>query len=101
MPANTLLTLQIENQDIPILFSQLCIEGQVLDHPAVIQRQEIPQLEHDPDLNMLIQGSVTNTPSSDPNGEITADHVLAPLVERATHYEQAMIAGPSKVNYES
>ena len=98
MPPDTIMTLQIEDQDIPILFSQLCVNGEIMNHPAVVPRQQPPQLEHDDQLKMVVQGSPTLLPASDPNITVDANHILAPLMERAAQREHAMIHGPSEVN---
>ena len=95
LPSDTLLTLEISNQDIPILFSHLVVNGRVLQHPAVKQHQEVPFIEHDARLDLLT--STSNDPSNDPNEEMTHDHVLSPSMIRAAHTEQSMIDGPSEV----
>ena len=98
MPAETVLTLEIEQQEVPVLFSQLVQNGTVLDHPAVQQHRPIPQLEQDTYLNLVIQGSADIPTPSDPNGAMTHRHVLSPLAERASQLEQSMVSGPSQVN---
>ena len=99
MPQDTLLTLRIEEHEIPILFSQLCVDGQILSHPAVVQRQELPEVEHDSYLNLFVQGTTSHAPSNDPNAPISSSHTLAPLMERAARCEETMIKGPTKVTY--
>ena len=97
LPHDTLLTLEVENQEIPILISQLCVNGQVLQHPAVKQHQELPQLEQDTYLNLVVQPSSQYDTPSNPNDEITHNHVFSPLMTRASDLEQSIIDGPSEV----
>lgn len=97
MPAETILTLEVENSEIPVLFSQLIQNGQILDHPAVQQQQEVPNLEQDTYLNMVIQRSPTEASPSDPNAPMTSHHVLSPLAARASLLEQSTISGPIEV----
>ena len=92
-----MLTLEIENQDIPILFSQLIVDGHVLQHPAVKQHQDIPCTLLDPQLDLLVQTTSVFDSSRDAKYEISHDHVLSPLMIRASHAEQSIIDGPSKV----
>ena len=97
MPEDTTLTIEIDDYSIPCLFSQLVVNGVVLEHGAVVQRQEIPQFEHEPDLNLLIQPSPWYVSASDPNQKMNHRHMLSPLVERASQLELAIIAGPPEV----
>ena len=99
MPEDTTLTIEIEDYNIPCLFSQLVVNGVVLNHGAVVQRQEIPQLEHEPDLDLLIQPSPWFISASDPNQKMSHRHILSPLVERASQLEQSIIAGPPEVKH--
>ena len=99
MPEDTTLTVEIEDYNIPCLFSQLVVDGKVLDHHAVVQRQEIPEMEHEPDLDLVIQPSPLFNSPSDPNAKMTHTHILAPLAERASNLERSMINGPSEVIY--
>ena len=97
MPPDTILTLQVEDQDIPVLFSQLIVNGEIMSHPAVVPRQQPPQLEHDDQLKMVVQGTPNMLPASDPNIAVDANHILAPLMERAAQREYSMINGPTEV----
>ena len=99
MPSDTILTVQIENQEIPCLISQLVQNGQVLDHPEVHQRQEIPVVEQDTCLNLIIQPTPQNPSPSDPNAPMTHMHTLSPLSERASLIEQSMIHGFQQVHF--
>ena len=97
LPSDTLLTLEVENQDIPILFSQLIVDGQVLQHPAVKQHQEIPSTTLDTQLDLLVPTTLNSETSLDSSTEISHDHILSPLMVRAANAEQSIIDGPSKV----
>ena len=97
MPSDVVLTVEISNQEIPCLFSQLIQNGLVLDHPEVQQHQPIPEIEQDTVLNLVVQPSVQNPSPSDPNAPMTHDHTLSPLALRASHLEQVMIQGPNNV----
>ena len=97
LPADTVITLEISNQEIPCLFSQLIQNGTVLELPEVHQHQDIPKIEQDTMLNLVVQPTLQNTAPSDPNVPMTHNHTLAPLAERASQLEQAMIQGPNQV----
>ena len=98
MPSNTVLTVEIENQEIPCLISQLVQNGVVLDHPEVQQRQEIPAVEQDTYLNLVVQPSVQEPTPSDPSAPMTHTHTLAPLVTRAAQFERTMSHGTRSVS---
>ena len=98
MPSDVILTIEIENQEIPCLFSQLIQNSQVLEHPEVQQRQPIPEIEQDTVLNLVVQPTVQNASPSDPNDPMTHNHILSPLAHRASQIEQIMIQGPSTVS---
>ena len=93
-----MLTVEISNQEIPCLFSQLIQNGIVLDHPEVQQRQPIPEIEQDTVLNLVVQPTVQNPSPSDPNAPMTHNHTLSPLALRASQLEQAMVQGPKNVS---
>ena len=95
MPPDTLMTVEIENQEIPCLFSQLYINGQILEHHAVVQRQELPDLAQDAARDMFWWRKSRST--FDPDSEIDQHHVLSPLAVRAAQMERSMIEGPPKV----
>ena len=99
IPSDTILTVEISNQEIPCLFSQLVQNGQVLDHPDVQQRQEIPEIEQDTHLQLIVQPTVQNPTPSDPNAPIDHTHALSPLAARASQIEQTMIHGSTSVSY--
>ena len=81
-----ILTLDISDGEIPILFCQIVQDGNVLTHPALNQRRPIPPMERDPDLEMCVPvGSVT-----DPNQPIDSSHILAPLFQRASMNEETV-----------
>ena len=97
MPPDTLLTLEIEDQEIPCLFSQLYINGQVLNHHAVVQRQEIPDLAQDAARDLFWWRKSRSKSTIDPDHEIDQHHVLAPLATKAAQLERSMVEGPPKV----
>ena len=99
MPSNAVLTVEIENQEIPCLFSQLVQNGVVLDHPEVQQRQPIPPIEQDTFLNLVVQPSSQEPTPSDPSAPMTHNHTLAPLANRAAQIEQTMIHGSQPVSF--
>ena len=101
MPSDAVLTVEVTNQEIPCLFSQLVQNGVVLDHPEVQQRSSIPEMEQDTHLNLVVQPSAQNPTPSDPNEVIDHHHILAPLAERASHAELAMIHGSNSVSHTS
>ena len=98
MPSDVILTVEIENQEIPCLFSQLLQNGRVLEHPEVQQRQPIPEIEQDTVLNLVVQPTIQNASPSDPNEPMTHNHTLSPLALRASQIEQTMIQGPPIVS---
>lgn len=97
MPPDTLMTLEIESQDIPCLFSQLYINGQVLEHPAVVQRQELPDLAQNTARDMFWWRKSNAKSTFDLNERIDHHHVLSPLAVRAAQMELSMVSGPPKV----
>ena len=99
LPSNTVLTVEIENQEIPCLISQLVQNGVVLDHPEVQQRQTIPPIEQDTFLNLVVQPSNQEPTPSDPSAPMTHNHTLAPLASRAAQLEQTMIHGSRPVSF--
>ena len=46
---------------------------------------------------MVVQGTPNMLPASDPNIAVDANHILAPLMERAAQREYSMINGPTEV----
>lgn len=81
--------MAIENQEIPLLVSQLIQDNTVLDHESVVQQQDVPVIEHDPNLDLLLRSSPNFTAVSDPNAEITDQHILSPSVTRSINQENA------------
>lgn len=87
-----ILTLELTESDIPILFSQAIQDGKVLEHPDLQQQRQIPAMERDPDLEMIVPvGSDT-----DPNSSINSAHVLAPMFQKASLNDEATLVS-SKV----
>ena len=84
--------------EISCLFSQLVQNGKVLEHPEVQQHQDIPAIEQDTFLNMVVQPNAQVDSPSDPNDSMTHNHLLSPLAERASMIEQAMIQGTIPVS---
>ena len=81
------MTLDLTENEIPILFCQVVQDGKVLEHPDLRQQQQLPGMERDPDLEMVVPvGSDT-----DPNSSITSAHVLAPLFQKASLNEEATL----------
>ena len=80
------------------MISQLVQNGRVLEHPDVQQHQQIPEIEQDTHLNLVIQPTLQNPSPSDPNAPIDHHHALSPLATRASHAEQAMIHGSKTVS---
>ena len=74
-------------REIPILMSQIIQDGTVLSHPELVQQRPLPTMERDPDLELIVPtGSVT-----DPNQPINSAHVLAPLFQKASLNEEALM----------
>ena len=89
IPADTILTVAIEEQEIPLLLSQLVQDNTVLDHEAVVQHQDVPVIEHDPNLDLLLRSSPNFTAVSDPNAPINEQHVLSPSIIRSINQENS------------
>ena len=98
LPKNALLTIKVDDQSVPALFSQLVQDGKVMSHPDVKQYRDIPPAVLDPDLKMMIQTDLKKSEVLDPNANMTHTHVLAPLASRAAMLEQTMTAGPPTVS---
>lgn len=80
--------------DIPILMSQVIQDGTVLSHPELIQRLPLPTMERDPDIELIVPtGSVT-----DPNQSIDSAHILAPLFQKASLNEEAIMVSILTIN---
>ena len=81
-----MLTVDISNQEWPVLISQLVQDTTVLKHPSVTQCSPIPPVEIDADLKMPIRSSPDNPIATDPNDVTNNHHILAPSVHRiASH----------------
>ena len=84
-----ILDLEIRDSEIPILLCQVIQDGTVLSHPELTQRRPVPAMERDPDLHLIVPvGSVT-----DPNLPLDSAHVLAPLFQKASLQEEALMVG--------
>ena len=70
-----------------MLVSQLIQDNTVLE--SVVQQQEVPVIEHDPNLDLLLRSAPNFTAVSDPNAEITDQHILSPTVTRSINQENA------------
>ena len=82
-----ILTLNITEGDIPILFCQAIQNGEVLKHPNLSQIRPIPETERDPDLELVVPvGSVT-----DPDAPVDSSHILAPLFQKASLNEELVM----------
>ena len=79
----------MEDQEIPLLFSQLVQDNTVLDHEAIVQHQDVPVIEHDPNLDLLLRSSPDFTAISDPNAPINEQHILSPSIVRAINQENS------------
>ena len=88
--------MSIEEQEIPLLFSQLVQDNTVLDHESVTQHQDVPVIEHDPNLDLLLRSSPSFTAISDPNVPINEQHVLSPSIIRSINHENADLVS---INY--
>ena len=87
LPPDSVLTVAIEDNEIPFLYSELVQNQIVLSHPAVKQLQPLSSLEHDPELDMSITPQPTQIIESDPNVAQSNHHLLLPLAQRAAFYE--------------
>ena len=87
LPPDSVLTVAIEDNEIPFLYSELVQNQIVLSHPAVKQLQPLSRLEHDPELDMSITPQPTQIIESDPNVAQSNHHLLLPLAQRAAFYE--------------
>ena len=76
-------------KQVPMLFSEVIQNRQVLDHPAIQQYQSVKELETDKELQLVISPQPDRVVSSDPNVVDTNDHVLAPLALRAAYREDS------------
>ena len=52
MPDDTIVTMSVENQEIPVLLSHLIQDAAILDHPQVQQTSPVPDLEWDRELDI-------------------------------------------------
>ena len=95
MPTDTLVTVEIQDQELPLVFSELVKDGKVMQHPSITQHQPVPKMVYDSRLEMMLPSDGTH--KYDPNGPITHSHPMAALAERAVLVEQAITAGPPQV----
>ena len=82
MPLDTVLTVDIANQEWPVLVTQLIQDTTVLEHPSVTQCSPVPPIEIDSDLKMPVRSATDNPISTDPNDVTNNHHILAPSVHR-------------------
>ena len=87
MPSDTLVTLQVEDQEINVLLSRLIQGASTLDHPQVQQVNPIPDTEWDMELDMEIAMQPGRFVESDPNIMKSEDHLLRPLASRAAMHD--------------
>ena len=97
LPSDTLVTLEVADQDIPVLFSKIIENGRVQNHPAITQHRDIPKMAFDSTLEIVLP-SDGNIPF-DPDAVMTHHHPMSPLAERAAIMEQSMNNGPPKVYF--
>ena len=86
------MTLQVTNGEIPVLFSEMIQNRTVLQHPAIQQLQTLGELEQDKELDLVITPTPGVNVESDPNVLGNNRHLLLPLAQRASFWED-----PSKV----
>ena len=79
----------MSEQQVPMLFSELVQNRQVLDHPAVQQYRPIKELETDKELQLIISPQPDRIVPSDPNVVDSNDHILTPLAIRAAYREDS------------
>ena len=87
VPGDTVVTLDIEEQDIPVLLSRLVQDSQVLDHPQVQQTNPLPVVERDRELDLELVLPFGSHVESDPNEISDENHLLRPLAARASMRE--------------
>ena len=87
MPDDTILTLDIEDQEIPVLLSRLVQGSDVLSHPQVQQVNPLPVVERDRELDLELVLPFGSHVESDPNQITDEKHLLRPLAARAAMRE--------------
>ena len=87
------MTLNITDGEIPVLFAEMVQNRTVLDHPSIKQLQPLSELEHDKELDLVITPTPGVTIESDPNVLGNNRHLLLPLAQRASFWED-----PNKVS---
>ena len=96
MPDGTILSLEVDNQEIPVLFAEMVKNGRVMDHPAVEQHQKVRPMVLDEKIRFMVPPEAK---SADLYSEVkmTHAHVLSALADRAAKVEQTIAHGPIMV----
>ena len=87
IPIDTVVTLAVENNEIPVLVSHIIQDTNALDHPSVTLVNPVPDLEYDEELEMVISLQPGQAVESDPNCLKTNQHLLLPLAQRAAQLD--------------
>ena len=91
-----MVSIEVDNQEIPVLFADLIENGHVMSHPAVEQHQDVPKMVLDPKVRFMVPAE---THINDVEPEMTHSYLLSPLADRAAGIEQTIIHGPATVIY--
>ena len=87
IPADAVVSVTIENGEVPLIFAELVQNQQVLQHPMVEQLSPISVMEHDRELDLDIVSPNSYVVESDPNVASSNRHFLLPLATRAAYFE--------------
>ena len=87
LPSDAVVSVTFDDCNVPLLFSELVMNRQVLRHPAVKQLQPISEMEHDRELDLVMTSPPSYELESDPNVTTSNRHLLLPLAKRASYYE--------------
>ena len=87
LPADAVVSLTIEDGEVPLIFAELIQNQQVLQHPMVEQLTPVAAMEHDRELDLEIVSPNSHIIESDPNVTSSNRHFLLPLATRAAYFE--------------
>ena len=102
IPDDTIVTMDVENQEIPLLMGHLIQDAAILDHPQVQQINPVPDTELDKELDMEMSLQPNKFIESDPNLMKDDNHLLRPLANKAALLDnQETVRKPCKIRFET